>query len=683
MGRRPVLLAILIHKYLVAGAGNVGCTTITGSSGPRYRWAMQNPSLVAPVFLDYEIHEYKSPLMASLNDGALVISAPVDMTANFNFSDGTNDPQKYLLQSIQLRKPAMVAEGTKQELSHELEVVLVHREVTGTGYFANVIVPVEVSAEPGLDLLAPLVNQAELPTQVGETQPVLVSNLLPLKLEHVYQGVSFQHFWGQIATSCNQTMAGSRILMRNATMATSKPILQKILTSLEWTPSVVPVIPPSQTWMVQPCPRGGTCTIPAATNLTSQLSEATLVLQQDTTKLEAAKQAMDASLVALTSNTSNVSNDAYNQAKRHRDDLRNAEAAVDGATRTVETLQTQISSAKSAVWDSDAPAQANQASTTSTASLVTNTTTTTSVSPAVAATPSFLESKSQACSTDNVAAPLEVELNQVEHVDAATSGASEALLFWRLSSTPLRPAEAAAAETSAEAPRLRVANLGDRLRISAAKPIMVLLVHGKELPISFADISIPGEHSLSGRRADAEIQLVHLPADPAQSLAVALLLDAGDGDNVWLQHVTALPRAGEIAEVQGSDPMLMHPAFSRGVAGHYYRYNGRLLKSQCARVRWHVLEERGHISSQQLLALREVLRPPASANSFSDPSALLPIVLPRHSKVSLASVRQVTQTLPVASVTDSNREPPEPPAPHLKSLLLSLPRRKRGTELSP
>ena len=53
----------------------MGCTTITGSSGPRYRlvlvfalsflyvalvrdrWAMQNPSLVAPVFLDYEIHE--------------------------------------------------------------------------------------------------------------------------------------------------------------------------------------------------------------------------------------------------------------------------------------------------------------------------------------------------------------------------------------------------------------------------------------------------------------------------------------------------------------------------------------------------------------------------------------------------------------------------------------------------
>ena len=71
--------------------------------------------------------------------------------------------------------------------------------MTGTGYFANVIVPVEVSldlnfpehvgqlfgsfgllrcavewpstslqgAEPGLDLLAPLVDQADLPTEAG------------------------------------------------------------------------------------------------------------------------------------------------------------------------------------------------------------------------------------------------------------------------------------------------------------------------------------------------------------------------------------------------------------------------------------------------------------------------------------------------------------------------------------
>lgn len=616
---------------------------------------MQNPALVAPVLLDYDVQEYRSPLMASLADGALVVSAPADITANFNLtyvsSNGTDAPQKYILQSIFLRKPAIVAEGTKQELSHELEVVLVHREVTGTGYFANIVVPVEVSAEPGLDLLAPLVNQADLPTEVGETQPVLVTNLLPLKLQHVYQGVSFQHFWGEITTSCNESTAGARVLMRNATMATSKPVLEKILKSLEWTPSVVPVIPPAQTWMVQPCPRGGTCSLPAATDLTSQLTEASQVLKQDTSKLEEAKKAMDGSLLGLTSNISNVSNDAYTLAIRRRDDLRNAEAAVDGASRTVSTLQEQINSAKAAVWDSNAPAQTSPSvSSTTVASRsnqTTTTTTTSSISPAVAATPSFLEGSVhlQACN-DGAASPLEVDLAQVEHVDATAAGAAEALLFWRLSATPSRPADAAAAETAAEAPRLRMANLGDRLRISGDKPIMVLLVHGKELPISFADISVPGEHSISGRRADAEIQLVHLPADPTQALAVALLMDdGGDASNVWLQHMAALPRAGEVAQVQGSDPMSMHPAFSRGVAGHYYRYSGRLQKSKCAHVRWNILEERGHISTQQLLELRQVLQPPASVDSFSDPSALLPMVLPRH-KVSLASVRQSTQTVP-------------------------------------
>ena len=93
-------------------------------------------------------------------------------------------------------------------------------------------------------------------------------------------------------------------------------------------------------------------------------------------------------------------------------------------------------------------------------------------------------------------------------------------------------------------------------------PSWWLLVHGKELPISFADISVPGEHSLSGRRADAEIQLVHLPADPTQALAVALLMDdGGDASNVWLQHMAALPRAGEVAQVQGVGSDVDAPGF--------------------------------------------------------------------------------------------------------------------------
>lgn len=76
------------------------------------RWALQNPQLVAPVLLEYDfavnlcskqrehvkmiqkstfepvgpvrdgLPRYKNPLMASLTDNALIVSAAADMTAS-------------------------------------------------------------------------------------------------------------------------------------------------------------------------------------------------------------------------------------------------------------------------------------------------------------------------------------------------------------------------------------------------------------------------------------------------------------------------------------------------------------------------------------------------------------------------------------------------------------------------
>ena len=135
-----------------------------------------------------------------------------------------------------------------------------------------------MSAEPSLDLLAPLLDEAELPKQalksvldpqspvfygfspdfmqVGEVQPLLVSPHVPLKLANIFTNVSFQHFWGSVATSCGNKTAGARLLMRNATLATSKARLQKVLGLLRYAPEQAPVTPPAQTWMVQPCKRG-------------------------------------------------------------------------------------------------------------------------------------------------------------------------------------------------------------------------------------------------------------------------------------------------------------------------------------------------------------------------------------------------------------------------------------------
>lgn len=44
-------------QWRLPGASDVGCDHIKGSSGSSYRWALQNPQLVAPVLLDYDILE--------------------------------------------------------------------------------------------------------------------------------------------------------------------------------------------------------------------------------------------------------------------------------------------------------------------------------------------------------------------------------------------------------------------------------------------------------------------------------------------------------------------------------------------------------------------------------------------------------------------------------------------------
>ncbi|CAJ1329332.1 unnamed protein product [Effrenium voratum] len=726
MGSSRKVWLVAIAALCAGSEGSDGCTVILGSAGACYRWPVPNPALVAPVLLDYDVDEYKSPLMSVLSDSALVITAPADMVANFNLTTPSTSgstsaatiPQKYILQSIQLRKPALVAAGKKQQLSHELEAVLVHREVTGTGYFANVIVPMEVRAEPGLDLLAPLLNEADLPSKVGETQPVLVSGTLPLQLSHVFAGASFQHFWGEITTTCNSSQVGARILLRNATMATSKPLLNRILRLLQYTPSTLPVTPPEETWLMQPCPRGSSCSLPVAVDLAPALTEAQAALQANESKLEAAKQAMDQSLLALTSNSTYVSNAAYNTAVLNRQALQEAEKAVEAAKAEVQLLQSQLAAASAGAWDAKAPPP-TPATTTAAASIATTTTTaagaasttaqgSTTTGAATAATgassttgkvalfASASQSATAGCS-DGTASPLEVDLSKsAEHVDARTAGASEALLFWRLSATSggLLPTNAAAVEGAAKAPLVRVANLGDRLRVSPleeGQPLLVLLLRGRELPISFADISVPGEHAVAGTgaRPAAEIQLVHLPGQAEEAVAVALQLEEGE-ENAWLR-LGALPRPGDVAEAHSADPMAMHPALRRGVAGRFFRYLGRLSRGfplagrggggsrRCAHVRWQVLEERGQAAPAQLSALRRLLRAPSAeaAEAYAEPSALSSaILLAGKRKVSLASVQRHTHTVRADSLAPGHAADADYPANPSSPLLRSLLRRK-------
>eukprot|EP00442_Polarella_glacialis_P025811 CAMPEP_0115090742 /NCGR_PEP_ID=MMETSP0227-20121206/25635_1 /TAXON_ID=89957 /ORGANISM="Polarella glacialis, Strain CCMP 1383" /LENGTH=704 /DNA_ID=CAMNT_0002481995 /DNA_START=117 /DNA_END=2231 /DNA_ORIENTATION=- len=663
------------------GQAGVACTALQASSGSSYRWALNNPALAAPVLVNYQYATYLNPLMSELTDRALVVHIPPDFRSNFKLSDPASPEtaQRYLLQSIELRKPAVIPEGSQQALSHVLEAVLVHRENTGTGYWASVVVPFEISTDPSIDMLTVLLDQATLPTKLGETQPLLVSTNVGLNLSEFFENVSFQHFWATLPTGCPGTDVHSRILMRNSTILTSQRAVKQILAALTFAPGLPPVLPPQDTWQVNSCPRGSTCSAAKAQDLSSKLTEAQSLESSALATLEKAKSAMDASLLEL--NSSNVTNAVYDQALGNKATLVDAETAMSGSKKLVVQIQTEMSQATSKVWDADAPPSTPTGNTTTTTPAPT-------VTPKVSAKPAALiAARSHGCSSAARRSASEVDLSRdAEHVDATQAGAGEALLFWRLPATPgLEPTEAAAAEHEAEAPRLSAANLGDALRVSGlpeGKPLLVLLVHGRELPVSFADVSVPGVHAISSQRAAAEIQLVHLPSDPSEpAVAVALQLDEVSDDdaggNAWLEPLLgALPAAGELpTELSGADPLSLHAALGRGVAGHYFRYDGRQRDASCSGAQWKVLEERGQISSRQLQQLRQVLRPPGSAGDLLGPSALQAVVLPPKGQspriAFLATGRSAA--LESANVAASTEE-----KPGLRSLLLALPRQRRA-----
>lgn len=681
-----------------------GCGTITASAGNPYRFASKNPATVAPVYMDWEVKSYSNPLLAELKDSSLVIAAPADMVANFNLVNSTNisnisgNGERYLLQSIQIRKPGQTAEGLGQALNHELEVVLVHKEITGTGYYANVIVPFEVGVDPGFQILAPLLNEAELPQNVGEIKPVLVTNTLPLDLAAVFENASFQEFWSTVETSCQDKTAGSRFIMRNATLMTSKDIMGRLLSVLKWAEESPALKAPTPTWLMGACSRGRTCKLFTSQDLDDVYNKAKNESSSSYDKLLAAKTAMDDALVPLIRNESKSTNDSnsssiynssntstgitnadYDNAVAARETLRNAEAAYLEAAQLTKDFEVQINASKRSTWDSDKPASANSSNTT--AASLSSTAASRSSSSSTAGASSLLGTAD--CTTGGLTA-LDADLaKDAEHVDASKAGTSEAVLFWRLSSNPLPAAEAAAAETAAETPLLHLANLGNKLRISMAdqgKPFIVLYVHGQELPASYADVTVPALHAKDGKRPAAEIQIVHVPSS-GRAVAVGLQLDEVDGDgNTFLDSLLqGLPGSGEVGEVHGADPMTLHGALGRGVAGRYFRYHGLLEGVPCG-VSWHILEERGRISSQQLVELHKVMQPPGTPSNVRGPTALRISMLAKdETEVEAVSMSSKVR---LQRPREAKVEPITPSAasPNLKSLLLSLPRQQRAQE---
>jgi len=345
-----------LHLLLVplACRGQV-CNSPLARGGKSVTWPVPNPMLVAPVNISYHYESYRHPLLAELTGEGLAISIPPDFTAGFNMTNPSNGTSElYILRSIQLRKPGRVPEGGKQVLSHILEAALVHQEITGTGYWANVIVPFQVGTDILADMLTHLTDEATLPSSTGEIQPLLVSDARPLRLNEVWNGASFYHSWTTLPTGCQGVTAPTRQMMRNTTITVGQYTFHRLLDALHNIPEGAPQPPPKLSWELVGCPEvasQGPCVPLSAKDLQPELTQA-MKIQSDTLRnMRNRKVVMDQILVELKNKTLN----SLMSAIAARDSLRDAESTFESAVRNVDKLQDWVWQAGNATWDADAP----------------------------------------------------------------------------------------------------------------------------------------------------------------------------------------------------------------------------------------------------------------------------------------------------------------------------------------
>lgn len=331
------------------------CDNPVARGGKSKFWPMPNPMMVAPVNVTFNYEAYVHPMLAEFTGTDLNVRVPPDFKAGFNMTNPANGTfELYTLRSMQLRKPGKVPEGGKQVLSHIFEVAMIHEETTGTGYWANVVVPFEVGEDAVSDFLTQLVADAKLPSEKGEIQPVLVSDARPLKLNQVWKGASFYHSWATLPTGCQGVMANTRQLMRNSTLMVSVHTFHRLLDALHLAPEVAPEAAPKLVWELVGCQDGaaqGSCAAPAAQNLQGKLTEAQKVQSSTLGNMRSCKDTMDQILVQIKNN----SLPSLMSAIAARDNLRDAQAQFDSASRNVDELQKWIWQAGNATWDADAP----------------------------------------------------------------------------------------------------------------------------------------------------------------------------------------------------------------------------------------------------------------------------------------------------------------------------------------
>lgn len=355
------LAALLFHPFGTAAEACAGAAEAT--SGFSYRWPHSNPALVAPVTTRFHYDSYKAPMSAGYTGSALSLKAPIDFVGGFDIADKDGKTvEQYSLHSIEVRMPGKVPEGSTQVLGHALEAALLHKETSGKDYWATVVVPFESEQQASDDMLTALFGApgTKLPSKTGEAEHALLGgSAFPLDLNRVWQNATFYEFWVDLPMACDeQAVEGKTIsarqFMRNASVGTTQATLMAVASALSKSSSGTPMQPSQLAWSVTGCPKGSTeCAPLQPADLGPELLRARKLQSAAVKRLRARKSDMDSILVELDKN--NSADGLYHRAVSARDGLKAAQAELEAIMHTVAALTDKQSSAKTAVWDSDAP----------------------------------------------------------------------------------------------------------------------------------------------------------------------------------------------------------------------------------------------------------------------------------------------------------------------------------------
>jgi carbonic anhydrase len=152
--------------------------------------------------------------------------------------------------------------------------------------------------------------------------------------------------------------------------------------------------------------------------------------------------------------------------------------------------------------------------------------------------------------------------------------------------------------------RLKIQNTGHTIQVDVAKGSSIE-VNGGIYDLVYIQLHAPSEHTIDGKSADAELQLVHRNA--AGELAIiAVLLRTGPEDNVlrdvW-NNLPSVPGPGKTIdeEIHLEEILPPHRRTSR--------YEGSLTTPPCAEVvSWLVMNDAMHVGAKQLARFTEIFK---------------------------------------------------------------------------